>query len=54
MPDPIKHITLRLEVDYTNGNKLAKDFNTVQTFAQFLKYNPDIAGRVGYIPKKKI
>lgn len=52
MPDRIKHTRLRLEVDYQSGNHLAKDFDTVQALAQFLKDNPDIAKSVNYIPKK--
>ena len=52
MPNPIKHTRLRLEIDYVSGNHLAKDFDTVQALAEFLKDNPDIAKSVNYIPKK--
>lgn len=51
--DPVKRVSIHLEVQYQSGNHLGKDFFNVQDLAQFLKDNPQVAKAVNYIPKHK-
>ena len=52
-PDPVKNVYIRLEIDYQSGNRMGKDFGTVQELAEYLKENPDMAAMVNYVPKQR-
>ena len=46
--------TIQVGIYWDDGRSLGtKYFNTVQELAEFLKDQPEMAARLGYVPKKK-
>lgn len=49
----LKTVNVNITIENTRGLVLTQNFPDVQQLAEFLKKNPGVAKRVGYVHKKK-
>lgn len=49
----LKHVSVSITIENNRGLVLTQNFPDVHQLAQFLKDNPLVAKKVGYVEKKK-
>lgn len=49
----LKNVSVSITIENNRGLVLTQNFPDVQQLAEFLRNNPSVARRVGYVHKKK-